>query len=119
MLLSRACLQQLSEACPQLSGVALHFCTLDLGALLGLLPLANSTAPKFELVVNMSRALAAGACQGYGLLAEVTLFCSHVQRGMVLGFRPEVDEGHQIQALRTLLETYQPSIMVQHEWYYA
>eukprot|EP00195_Chlamydomonas_chlamydogama_P007179 CAMPEP_0202899008 /NCGR_PEP_ID=MMETSP1392-20130828/7370_1 /ASSEMBLY_ACC=CAM_ASM_000868 /TAXON_ID=225041 /ORGANISM="Chlamydomonas chlamydogama, Strain SAG 11-48b" /LENGTH=400 /DNA_ID=CAMNT_0049585091 /DNA_START=522 /DNA_END=1725 /DNA_ORIENTATION=- len=118
MRLARACLQQLSEACPQLTRAEINYCTLDLGTLLGLLPLANNTAHQFE-----NGGKGAGERQGFGLLvvaAEVTLFCTQVQTDMVLGFDPEgCAEWRPVsQALQTLLETYQSSIKLQPTEYF-
>eukprot|EP00195_Chlamydomonas_chlamydogama_P010351 CAMPEP_0202893940 /NCGR_PEP_ID=MMETSP1392-20130828/3422_1 /ASSEMBLY_ACC=CAM_ASM_000868 /TAXON_ID=225041 /ORGANISM="Chlamydomonas chlamydogama, Strain SAG 11-48b" /LENGTH=113 /DNA_ID=CAMNT_0049578447 /DNA_START=11 /DNA_END=352 /DNA_ORIENTATION=+ len=89
-LLSRACLQQLSEACPLLLTLYLKHVFLEVGALLGLLPLpkarAQTKGSSFEL--HLLDCECTGDAQVVSLVADLALFCTQVQGEMLLILDP-------------------------------
>jgi len=83
MVLSRDCLLELSpDVCPRVYHVSLSSCTLEVGALLGLLPLIHAREGGF--VVDLH------SCECYNrdvaFAADVALFCNQVQRDTCLMF---------------------------------
>jgi len=73
-------LQQLSEACPQLRELSITECTLEVGALMGLLPLATASDQSGTLELWMYNIWCTS------LEAEVVDLCSQARRSLLLHY---------------------------------